>query len=197
MKTTTISTLVLALVSIALLAADRASAAIIVVAPTGSTAGSFQITNDITFEITTAGDARAFFFDEWVTSASGSFAYSAYSPGLSISINNYTPGFYSGIIYDNFSYFVGAGTPNDGYLWTHDAIVVAVGDTVTLKAGSYSLAAVSNFNSQATQTFTGNMFITDSSGQQLSNTVAVPEPTTTALLIGGAAVVFAAFKRRK
>jgi hypothetical protein len=192
MKSKTLSSLIPALFAIVSLA-DRVSADIVVVAPTTSTPGSLHITADITFTITTAGLGRVFVFDEWVSSDGGTDS-SLFSPAMSISINGNLPGAYPGGLVDN-NLASGQWTPNDGFIIVDSSFSVIVGDTVTLKAGTFSLEAVPRFNPQATQTFTGNMFVTSASGIQLSNTVAVPEPCD--LVLGLTAGVAGLFVRRR
>lgn len=195
MKTTKLSSLVLALIAIVSLA-DRASAGIIVVAPTANTPGSFQITADITFTINTAGDVELFALDEWVTS-DGSPNGSIISPNFSISINGNLPGSYTaGSFFDNLNSTINQITANDGYFTIRSLLPVIVGDTVTVKAGTFSLAAASGFNPQATQTFTGSMFITGDNGSRLSNVVTcVPEPY--GLVLGLTAGIAGLFVRRR
>ena len=171
-------------------------AAVIVVAPTAGTPGSFQITNDVTFTITTSGTARVFLLDEWVTS-DGSRTFASYSPALLLSINGAAPvSFGTAIFVDNFAGVIGQITANDGYFYTANDIPVAVGDTMTLKVGTFSVAATSGFNPQATRTFIGNMFVTDVNGVKLSNTVGVPEPAAAALLLVGASAGLLRRQRR-
>jgi|GEM_PF-2176804 len=178
-------------------------AAIIVIGPTGSSAGSFQITNDITFTITTPGKVGIFVLDEWVTS-DGSHTFAPFSsinvpgsPPLMVTVNNGVP------FANTYSHFSDNGyswadvTHNDGYFYLDPSISLAIGDTLTLKAGTFGLLPVSGFNPQATQAFTGNMFITDANGYRLSDVVGVPEPETATLLMGGVVAAFAALRRRK
>jgi len=156
-------------------------AAIVVVAPTASTAGSVTITQDITFTITTAvpGDIlKLFVLEEWVTFDGGQNVVTV-TPPFSISLNGGAPQTAGSgdTISDN-----GYPTPSDGYLaLLHETPAFAAGDTVTLKAGSHAIGAISGFNPQATQTFTGDIFMSTSNGP-ISNTVAAPEPATGALL---------------
>ena len=178
--------------------APQARADIVVVAPTASTNGSFTITNPITFTITTAGNAQFFALDEWVTS-DGSLNFSSFFPDLFISINGGAPmqaG--AGSFADNASQIIGQITADDGF-FTADPFAVAVGVTVTLLPNAYNLGPSSGFNLQANQTFSGNMFITDSGGALLSNVVsaaAVPEPATWISLLGGVAILGAVQFRR-
>ncbi len=161
---------------------------IVVTAPTASSNGSFQITTDITFAITTSGTAHVFLLDEWVTS-DNSWTFSNYSPDLQISVNNGASGAYAGRFADNFNSFGFQLSPNDGYLVTNAVISVTSGDNVTLKAGTYSLGSVEGFNPQANQTFTGNMFLTDVIGVRLSDIVALPEPSTFLLMLSAGLVM--------
>lgn len=168
----------------------QSHAAVIVVAPTSSTVGSFQITSDITFTIDTAGSANSFVMDEWVVS-DGLQNQSTYSPSLAISINGGAPVTKSGGLADNLAGILlhNGVTANDGILFIDFSISVNPGNTLTLKAGVYSLGARSNFNPQATQTFTGMMFVADNQGTRLSPSMQVPEPSGLALAGIGSVVL--------
>ena len=181
------TTIILAL-SVCTAALTQSSAAVIVVAPTAGTPGSFQITSDIIFNINVVGQASAFIMDEWVTS-DGSQTESVYSPDLSFAVNGGAPVSQPGRFGDNVAFSSFALTPNDGYFFLVSSFSVTLGDTITLKAGSYTVPAVANFNPQATQTFTGNMFVTDGAGHRLSPNVLVPEPTALGLLGLGSLVL--------
>jgi hypothetical protein len=177
-------------------------AAIIVIGPTSTKSGSFQITEDITFTITSAGRIQVFVLDEWVTN-DGTWTFSAFSASvdpltspLRISINNAPPlEFSRGDFVDNPYSGGGNLTLNDGYIALSSEIRLAVGDTVTLKAGTYGLYKTSGFNPEATQVFTGNMFATDVNGFRRSNIVSVPEPGAVTLFVGSI-TVFTTYRRR-
>jgi hypothetical protein len=118
---------------------------------------------------------------------------------LSISLNGGAPFTRDGTFADNLTSSVGSLTSNDGYLFCNTTFGVAIGNTVTLKAGTYTLGAASGFNPQGTQTFTGNMFISALGGNRISDIVPagpVPEPTTLGLLFVGGIIGFI-FARRK
>lgn len=184
-------------VSMLLGATIASNAAIIAVAPTGSTPGSFEITDDIVFTITTSGSFQYFVLDEWVTS-DGAGTTQSLAPFLSFSINgaSFTEG--SQLI-DNIGFNLGETTPNDGILFINSPFSVTTGDTVTLKAGVYSISSTVGFNPLMTQTFTGDIFLTNGSGVRLSDnaTAAIPEPSSAALIFGVASVCVLTLRRRK
>jgi len=168
-----------------------ARATVLVVAPTSTATGSIQFTEDITFTITSAGFAETVVFADWVAS-DGSQTSSLLVPDVFYSLNGGTPFQIVTGLYDNLTTTYGDMTPNDGYLF-HTSIAVSVGDTFTIKQGSYTLDKASNFNPGVTQTFTGNMFITNQAGTTISTVV--PEPATLFLLAGTSAFL-ALFRRR-
>jgi len=164
-------------------------AAIIVVAPTATTPGSLQITEDIVFTITAeAGSStKQFVFDDWVVS-DGYTNFSYLSPNLNILVNGVSVSFPSGLR-DNMNFSNGEVSPNDGFL-NASLTAMALGDEVILLAGSYALSPIPNFNPMATQTFTGNIFLIMTGNIRISNIVAVPEPATvSALALGAIALV--------
>jgi len=174
--------------------ASQSSAAIVVVAPTPTTPGSVEITQDINFTITTSTVAMILVLDEWVTSDGGMDATNI-SPDLAFSINGGPTITRESLFYDNFNGVTGTITANDGlFLWT-SFISLDAGDTLTVKSGTYTLQAAGFFNPQVTQTFTGNVFLTDSNGFIMSNVVAIPEPSST-FLMGVGACLIAMLRRR-
>lgn len=193
----------------ALSAATQSQAALIVTLPTASTAGSIVITHDINFTITSAGQATVMYFDEWVTNdgarttvdpakvSPASLIYSL-NGGSNLTVD-WNP---TGAFADNTNLGYGSVTVNDGYLqWAgYSAIEVAVNDVLTIKAATYTLAAGSlpGFNPQANQTFTGNAFLGDFSGNLRSGLTpvgSVPEPSC-ALLLTGALIPLSLRRRR-
>ena len=184
----------LALLGLLAITAPHAGGQVVVVAPTASTNGSVTFTQDITFTITTAGNAGAFILDDWVTN-DGTNSASVFS-GLAISQNGGASFMLHGSLRDNLGANVASLTVDDGYFNVTNSFGVAVNDTITVLAGTYTLGAADGFNPQATQTFTGNMFITDTGANRISEVVLVPEPTTLGLLIVGGMLGLAASRRR-
>jgi hypothetical protein len=180
-------------------------AAVVVVGPTASNAGSLTITQDITFTITTGvtgGDVNFFFvLDEWVISDGGRDL--ATIPPLLISLNGGAPrtygsiGSFGGEIVDNFTGDLGFLTPDDGYFYYFGSPNLKTGDTVTLEAATYPIAPVSGFNPQATQTFTGNLFMATSNGPFSNTVAAAPEPVSGAFLAMGGLPLFVRRRRRR
>ncbi len=177
----------------AVLSLFPAQASVIVVAPTSTTTGSIQFTEDITFTITSAGFAETFVFDGWVTS-DGTLTPSLLVPDVFFSLNDGASFQLATILYDNLATTYGDMTADDGYLF-HNSIAVQPGDTLTIKQGSYTLKEAA-FNPGVTQTFTGDMFITDSDGDIISTTTSVPEPATLALPGVGFAILAWILRRR-
>ena len=195
----TLSVIVLVVFAIGWRESIIVGAAIVVTLPTATVAGSIVITNDINFTITTAGLVQIVVFDEWVTSdgSNSAISGSAIAPGIAYSVNGGSPAAGIPILFlDNGNGTALDLTANDGFL-AFLSSSVAVNDTFTLKAASYSIAAGSlppGFNPQGSQTFAGNAFLTDAPGNRLSANAAVPEPGTTLL---GALAGLALLRRRR
>lgn len=195
------------LASITLLSLSSLStqAAIIFTLPTATTAGSIQITNDVNFTITAGGSVGSLVFDEWVTSDGLENILGAVSiapSGLSYSVNGGATSTVPMTAFnDNAAQIFSSVTPNDGYLFFPTGFSASLGNVVTIKAATYTLAAgsaPSGFNPQANQTFTGKAFLASNVGIALSGLTpvgAVPEPSNALLLIGGLGALL--FRRRK
>ncbi len=80
---------------------------------------------------------------------------------------------------------------NSGYFYFTSAPSVMPGDILTIKAGTIIYGPASLFNPQATQTFTGEMYLAGSSLEQIG--VLIPEPSTGLLCL----VAMAAMGRRR
>ncbi len=183
----------LAILSLVVVSMLSSRASVIVVAPTQTAPGSIQFTEDITFTITSSGFAETFVFDNWVTS-DGSLTASQLTPDVFFSLNGGAPFQLATTLYDNLATNYGEMTPGDGYLF-HTGIAVQPSDILAIKQGSYTLKEA-GFNPEVTQTFTGNMFITNSAGEIISSQTVVPEPGTLALCSFGLTVMICSLQRR-
>ena len=175
-----------------------ARAAIVCLAPTGTTTGTLTITAPITFTITTSGNNFAAGFDlsNWVTS-DGSATNPFLMPNLAYSLNG-APGSLNSSFTDNSTVTSVNIGPNDGYTFSQSGYVaVKPNDTLTLLAGTYTIQTFAGFNPQCTQTFTGNVFAFNGSGARVSNIVTAPEPSTWALLGAGVAGLGVVTLRRR
>jgi len=139
--------------------------------------GTLTINQDITFEVTAAGNARLFLFDEIVTN-DGSLDSVTFS-GLEWSVNG-GPRIDLTDWYDNRTSTFGDVTENDGFIFG-DSIAVSIGSTITLHAGTGTMSSTKpNFNPWSSGDY--DIFVTDSGGNQLTTLGVVPEPATAGLL---------------
>jgi hypothetical protein len=161
------------------------TAAIVVGGPTTSSTGTLVITQDIVYTITTnisAGAPFALVLDEWTTSNTDIVTtYTDLQTPLVFSLNgNIVTSVTSTGLGDNVTSPNNDFTIHDGFFIIYTVPRMVIGDKLTLKAGSFTLSKTNSsqgvFNPQATQTFTGNTFITNSGAGRISNVVAVPEP---------------------
>lgn len=173
------------LIPILLLAAlygEGANAAIVINAPTASSAGNITFQQDLTFTITTNTSGFVnLVFDEWITSGDGA-TNSMFYPGIQYSVNvGPTLTFTFSDIYDNGP-MLGGITPKDGLLMVTNQALFA-NDQFTIKAGSYAIPQVAGFNPQTNQIFSGNLFLvaSGSSYNRISNII--PEPSASTLLM--------------
>lgn len=166
----------------------RAAAQMIVNGPTTTQTGSLVITQDIVYTITSnisAGSPFALVLDEWTTSNTDIVTtYTDLGTPLvfmlnDIQLNSVT----STGLGDNVTSPNNDFTSNDGFFIIYSVPQMRTGDKLTLKAGSFVLSKTNPsqgvFNPQATQTFAGNTFLTNSAAVRISNVVAVPEPGST------------------
>ena len=178
------------LLVVAALSVGGATAAIVVDLPTPSSNGSLQITQDISFTVTVGGQMQSLVFDEWLAN-DGNYDGIDFTLPISYTINGGSVmNINSYRLADNtLGFFGGSVTADDGHLIFASAVSLLAGDVFTLKAGAYTLPQGSypNFNPLADQTFTGNVFLANSSHVTMTalTPVEVPEPTRAVLLIGG------------
>ncbi len=181
----------------ALLSLCTTRAAISLSGDVTTTGGTFEITQDITLTITTAGNVWFLAFSDWVTN-SDSFSYISLSPTtLSYKLNGVTyESSQSMPLYDNNAVQISDLGPNDGFM-SLATINVSQGDTLTILSGTWTTSGNPDFNPEAIQTFTGDVFVTDGSGNALSALTPVPEPSTWAALAGISALGLALVYRRR
>lgn len=163
----------------------------------GGGPGTINIGRPITFDVTSTGNLYGIVFDNWVTT-DGSTTSVALNSGLSYRINGGSLQTLSGAntFYDNGN-SNGDLTVDDGLI-VFATIPVTAGDTFSLVAGSYTTSGNGSFNSQAIQTFTGDLFLLSSNNTAMSGLVsAVPEPSTYAALAGFAALGLTMVVRRR
>lgn len=183
----------------------RVAAAIIVSGPTTSTTGALVVTQDIVYRITTnisAGAPFALVLDEWTTANTDIVTtYTNLSTPLMFMLNGstVTSVTYSSLA-DNVTSPNGNLTINDGFFFISAIPRMVTGDILTLKAGSFVLSKTNSsqgvFNPLATQTFTGNTFITNSNAFRISNIVAVPEPGSAVLGLTSCVLLLARRSRK-
>jgi hypothetical protein len=185
---------------VSVLGVFSASASIVVSGDVTDTNGTFtlQITEDITLDIETTGSAYIFVFDEWVTS-DGTHDNSFDNPNgasLQVQVNGGSETPYGiDTLCDNLDGVVGDATANDGFFVLYDFVSVSAGDTLTIKAATYTFDGLENFNEDAIGTFNGNVFLTDSNGIRLSSIETVPEPATLGM-VGAVAGAILFIRRR-
>lgn len=165
---------------------------------TGTPTPTLEITEDIEFEITNSSIVAFLIFDQWTISD---------GVGVAVQDNPTQSVFYSlngnpdasdviGNLTDNFTSTAGAVTPGDGLLRFNSGIAVTSGDTLTIRAGTYTFESNADFNPLLNDyTFTGDVFLINSSATQISNIVSVPEPSSVGLLAVGMAALLV--RRRK
>ena len=183
----------------------RAAAAIVVTGPTTNTTGTLVITQDIVYTITTnisAGAPFSLVLDEWTTSnADMVTTYTNLSTPLVFMLNGsiVTSITYTGLG-DNVTSPNNDFTIRDGFFIIYTIPTMVTGDKLTLKAGNFVLSKTNSsqgvFNPQATQTFMGNTFITNSNAVRISNVVAVPEPGSAVLGLTSCVLLLARRSRK-
>lgn len=167
------------LIAVFILVVSQSSAAIVVSAGITGSGGSLEITDDLVFTMNQdAGNIGVLVFDEWVTSDNMQISVSA-SPAQSLAYERNGSPLSTSLtsLYDNFATTFNDVTPNDGFL-TFSIFSASEGDTITIKAGTYTFTGNANFNSEAVGTYTGNIWLGSSPGVRYTDLIsaaAVPE----------------------
>ena len=158
--------------------------------------GTLIFDNDINFTITSTDNFQFVVFDEWTTSDGDLDVVDLLGGSVFAFSINGVDNTDSAHLFDNLANTVNDITPNDGYVLTNFSHAVNAGDTITVKAGTYSLGANPNFNpALANSSFNGQMFLANSNGNRISNVV--PEPTSLATILVSCIGMILGCRRRK
>ncbi len=178
MKTT------LAAITLAALSVTASHGVVTITGDPASGTGELEITEDITFTISTTGEFWLLVFDEWVTS-DGHLTQSSQTPvTLAYSLNGVDSTTSDIQFADNLNLSANDVSANDGYLGTYtDPVAVNSGDIFVIKAGKWAMNEDVQLNPGIIGTFTGSVFLADDDGIRISNILTVPEPSS-ALLLG-------------
>lgn len=163
----------------------------------GSQGSSLTFTQDIDFEITAFGGISFVVFDDWVDNTDPHSTALSTPDNLVYSIDGGTDQT-TGIaeLLDNFRNTSGDLSPNDGWLSLTTQINPFIGQTVTIKAGTYSFSGSTAFNSEAVGTFTGDIYLVGLGANRLSAPgVPIPEPQAYPLLLALIGLGWVAFRR--
>ena len=143
--------------------------------------GQITISQDYTFEITAdnSTDTIAFVFDNWAMSDGGRTFSFFTGPQFAFAYNGgaVQTGTNSNLV-DNLDFDVNDLCADDGYIVVSSQPTMQVGDSYTVKAGTYSLSMATSFNPELNDsTFTGDIFLTDANGNRISNVLQAESPT--------------------
>ncbi len=169
--------------------------------------GQVQISQDITFTITSTDTFTdlVIAFDELVGTSDGSQdnTYLTNS-GILMSINGASNTTLTGTsleFFDNLNGSSGDLTAADSYIYiANTSFNVMTGDSVVVRAQTFSqTGTVAGFNPNVAGTFTGDVFLAEAlfSSRISSNGVAVPEPSTYTAIAGLAVLGLAVWRRRR
>lgn len=138
-----------------------------------------------------AGTAPIFIFEDVGNIFGGAAA--TVTGTITYTINGGSP---FSLDYMNSGVTVGSVTPNDVYVASNSFPGVSIGDVVVLNLGS--LTTTSNVAAAPPSNGLYSTFISDGSGDQISTAgVAIPEPATSALLLGFGGLAYVARRIRR
>lgn len=170
--------------------------------------GQMVFNQEITFTVTSnylasyPNASLRIVFDELAGTSDGSPTQIDYTQGLLVSIDGTADRSWSMNFLDNLNSDYGDITSADSYLYLgHTAYDFHTGATITIRAQTLTQGTGeldSSFNSNVTGTFSGNVFLADSSGNRFTNIVvvsAVPEPSTYAAIFGICALGYVGYRR--
>lgn len=165
----------------------------------GSPAPTLEITSEISFAISVAGDLRGIAFNEWVTSdgAANTATVAPFGQTISYRINGGVSQIFTPVnsVIDNAASPANGLTANDGYLFLFNTISVFPGDSISFQPGTFTFNATPGFNSAVPALFNGQAFVIDGAGRALSGLVSVPEPSGILLSLAGLSACLARRKR--
>jgi hypothetical protein len=186
----------LSLLALGLTMSGISQAAIIVTPPTSSTAGSFTITEDITFTVVNSYGLNGFFIilDDFAATSDGTQTFVSITDSVPYSVNG-TPFSSTGYFVDNLDQSIGSVTPNDSYFYVDTSTFYQAGDVVVVESGTYAIAPTTDFNSLVSGTFSGTAIAVDNGGNVLTNVTSVPEASSSLMALAG--VAFMGIRRRK
>lgn len=163
--------------------------------------GVLEITEDIIFNVTVSGSFLSVVFDEYVTS-DGNFTAVLLSPSvIGYSLNGISGTTSAATFVDNNEQISGDISANDALFYASDgfdqatAIQLAANDEFIIKAGTWSIAADADLNPAIVKNFNGQVFITNSLGERISDVTYVPEPSSAILASLGGLALLARRKR--
>ena len=144
--------------------------------------GVFTIDQDITFAIIQTGSAKVFVMRDWAVNTDtysgsglvGSLAYSLNDgPDQTLTMGSLFA--HGGSDFNDL-------TSTDTYFYTTSTFAVNVGDTLTIRSGSWNINWSPVFDSEVSGVFSGDLILMTDNGITLSLPGTVPEPSTAMLL---------------
>lgn len=158
---------------------------------TGTPTPTMTLVQDLELTVTTASTFAGWLvFEDWTVSDGTQTAVVTNPAPQSISFSlDGAPDATTNAVFliDNDAGVTGNDvTANDG-IFEFTALTVSPGQTLTIRSFALTFFSNPNFNPSLPTTFTGNVFLADLAGNQLSEITQVPEPTTGALVLASLA----------